>query len=427
MQYFFIFIFMKKYYFIGICGVSMSALALMAKDGGNAVRGYDVQAKKCLQEQGIAVDNQINLANIDWADEVIFSSAFDENFKLIEYAKAQKKVVMARGEFLAQIAKGYEKVIAVAGSHGKSTVTAMIYNILKVAGKSPSLHNGANLIETKKNYDIGAKQYFVTEACEYHDNFLFLRPYLGVVTNIEREHLDYFKTFSREKKSYQKFIENCENCVCESLFKVKNIKHRSPFAISFSLTQKHAKPINIKMRIGGLHNAFNAAIAASAAKKLGICDCFIKIGLQSFMGLNRRFERVCSDKSELVIVDYAHHPKQIDAVFQSVKALPQKKVAVFQPHTFSRTKFFMQDFVRSLEKFDEIILFKTFAAREQNDCKVEVDFVQMLCQRKQAVMFYDADALCDKLKSLSQSVICIMGAGNLPDLLKQRNFICTDV
>lgn len=415
---------MKKYYFVGICGVSMSSLAMFAQKEGNLVRGYDREKSQELFDCGIEIDNELNFDNIDWADEIIYSSAFNLNFDLVAYALQQKKVVKVRGEFLAEISKGYEKVIAVAGSHGKSTVTALIYHILKTAGKNPSLHVGAKLIDVGKSYDIAEKEYFVTEACEYHDNFLFLRPFLSVVTNIESEHLDYFKSFARERKSFEKFINQSENSIVKTKYSVKNLKTDKLGNISFNIMNGEQLRFKIKMKIGGKYNAQNALFAVEAVEKLGISDCYIKYGLESFKGLQKRFERVESNLSNIIFVDYAHHPKEISAVYYCVKTMQAKKIAVFQPHTYSRTRAFMADFAKSLCKFDEIILFKTFSAREKEDCEVEINLVQLLAEQKKVIMFYDVNALIDKLNSYSQGcVICIMGAGNLPELLQKQKFI----
>lgn len=415
---------MKKYYFVGICGVSMSSLALFMQSEGNLVRGYDKENSQQLTCKGIEIDNEINLTNIDWADEIIYSSAFDEQFEPIAYALQQKKKVKVRGKFLAEIAEGYEKVIAVAGSHGKSTVTALIYNILKIAGKNPSLHVGAKLIELGRSYDICGKEYFVTEACEYHDNFLFLHPYLSVITNVESEHLDYFKSFARERRSFEKFKQQSEISVSQNKLWVKNLKTDEKGNISFCIMDGEQARFKIKMKIGGKYNAQNAAIAAEAAIRLGISDCYIKYGLESFRGLQKRFEKVESNIASTVILDYAHHPKEICAVYDCIKNMRAKKVAVFQPHTYSRTKAFMDDFVKSLSKFDEVILFKTFSAREKEQREVEVKLVHLLAEHKKVIMFYDINALTNKLSCYhDDAIICIMGAGNLPELLQERKFI----
>lgn len=418
---------MKRIYFIGISGASMRALALFAKHEGNQVRGYDRQGCSVLEEEGVLIEHSENLESIVWADEIVYSSAFSENFSLIKFAKSLNKQVKVRGQFLGEIASTYEKTIAVAGSHGKSSVTSMIYSILRVAGKCPSLHVGANLKESGRSFDISGKEFFVTEACEYHDNFLFLRPYLSVVTNVEPEHLDYFKSFTKEKNSFEKFKRNSE-CVVDSIpFSVKNLKLDSLGNLIFTVYEGEKKYFDLHLSVGGKYNAKNCLFAIEAVRKLGIDKCNIKLGLESYRGIEKRFERVESAAQAKVILDYAHHPHEIESAYDSIKEMKVKKVAVFQPHTYSRTASLMEDFVKVLSKFDEIILFKTYAAREEARPEVEIELLQRVAHHKKTIMFYSEDALIEKLKCYYDNVILmILGAGDLPEKLLQRKFICRD-
>lgn len=415
---------MKKYYLIGIGGISMSALAIMLKSMGNEVRGYDQNYCSWLEKEGIAVDVTEKYENILWADEIVFSSAFSYDFSLLKFAIQKKKKILVRGEMLGEISRGYEKVIAVAGSHGKSTTTAMIFNILRVAGEKPTLHLGAKLKESGKNYEIAGQKYFVTEACEYHDNFLFLQPYLSIVTNIEPEHLDYFKTFSAEEKSYERFISGSENSITKHCYKARNVSIDERGNVIFDVYNCKKKWGKLHLKIGGLYNVENALFAIAAAEKLGISKCFIKLGLESFKGLEKRFERVGSVLKANVFVDYAHHPREIEKTFNSVVKLGGKNIVVFQPHTYSRTLAFMEDFVNALAKFDEIILFKTFAAREQPQPDVELELLQRISEKgKTVTLFYDQNALAGKICSFMDCNLLILGAGDLPEILKQLNVI----
>lgn len=402
----------------------MSAIAVMLASAGNEVRGYDQHRCLWLEKEGISVEMAPNFDSVLWADEIVYSSAFSCDFPLLKFARSQKKKITVRGEMLGKIARGYEKVVAVAGSHGKSTTTAMIYNILRVAGKNPTLHLGALLNDSEKNYDISEREYFVTEACEYHDNFLFLHPFLSVVTNVEPEHLDYFGTFSAEKKSYEKFISASENCITKHDFKAKNIRLDKRGNIIFEVYKCGKKWDKLHLKIGGIYNAENALFAIAAAEKLGINKQLIKLGLENFAGLEKRFQRVGSNLRANVFVDYAHHPREIEKAYKSIEKLGGKNVALFQPHTYSRTTAFMGDFVNVLSKFDEIILFKTFAAREQPRPDVEIGLVQNIAKTgKKVTLFYDKNALLSKIGELSDCNLLILGAGDLPEMLKELNFI----
>ncbi len=418
---------MKKYFLVGISGISMSAIAVMLKSEGNEVKGYDQHPCAELENEGITVELQPNFESILWADEIVYSSAFSMDFPLLNYALICRKKLTVRGEKLGEIASHYEKVVAVAGSHGKSTTTAMIYNILKVAGKKPTLHLGAKLQENGKNFDIAGQEYFVTEACEYHDNFLFLQPYFSVVTNIEPEHLDYFKTFKNEKKSYKKFLESSQQMLISHQYKSKNVHLDKHGNVVFYVRSGDQKWGRVHLKIGGVYNVENALFAIRACEMLGINKCLIKLGLESFCGLEKRFERVKSQSGCKTFVDYAHHPKEISKAFNSIKKLGGKNVVLFQPHTYSRTVAFVNDFVKQLSKFDEIILFKTYAAREKEQTQVEIELVQKLSKTKKKVMlFYDLNALISRLQGIKDGNLVILGAGDLPEMLKERNFIWKD-
>ncbi len=414
---------MKRIYFIGISGASMRALALFAKHTGCVVKGYDRQGCSVLEEEGVTIEHDENLESVEWADEIVYSSAFHESFSLISYAKSLNKPLKVRGQFLGEIAATYEKVIAVSGSHGKSSVTSMIYSILRVAGLYPSLHVGANLKESGRSFDISGKQFFVTEACEYHDNFLFLRPYLSIITNVEPEHLDYFKTFANEKKSFKKFKDNSEMVVEKTPFTVKNLKIDEFGNLVFDVYEGEERYFNLHLSVGGKYNAENSLFAIEAARKLGINKCLIKLGLESYKGIEKRFERMECSAPVKAIVDYAHHPHEIESMFNSIKELKGKKVALFQPHTYSRTASLMDDFVKVLSKFDEVILFKTYPAREEAQPEVEIELLKRIAAHKKSIMFYDLNALIERLNTYRDTILAIMGAGDLPELLMEQKFI----
>ncbi len=418
---------MKNYFLVGICGASMSSLAIYLKQQGFCVRGYDRNSLGILTECGIEVSNSENLEDIEWADEIVYSSAFDESFSLLAHAKKLGKKLSVRGKLLAEIAGQHEKVVAISGSHGKSSVTAMVYNILRVAGFKPSLHVGANLKESGRSFDFAGKEFFVTEACEYHDNFLFLRPFLSVVTNVEPEHLDYFGTFKNELKSFDKFKESSLNVVENTNLEIRNLKTGRRGDIVFDVLERGARLFNLRMAVGGKYNAKNALLAIEVCRKLGVSDCLIKLGLENYKGLEKRFERVGCAAPGRAIVDYAHHPHEIASVVDSLKGMHGNKVAIFQPHTYSRTATLMHEFVKALSEFDEVILFKTYAAREQPQPEIEIELLKKLAAHTETIMFYDLNALIDKLNSFEKgAILAIMGAGDLPEKLFSRKFIWRD-
>lgn len=409
---------MKRIFFCGICGISMSALAYLEKLNGNIVEGSDLNylnKPKCLSE--IEVYSQPYLKGIDEADEVVFSSAVRDSEEVIFARKIGKKVI-PRGELLGQISSRYDKVIAVAGSHGKTTTTAMIFHVLNDNGFNPSLHLGGDLKGVGNVYS-GGRDYFVTEACEYCDNFLYLHPYISVITNVEPEHLDYFKTFKNEKKSFKKFEKQSENCIKKNTYKLSKKIVRKDGGISFYLEKNNKKYDKIDLKIGGEYNIFNAIYCIEVCEKLGLNFEQIKRSLETFIGVRKRCEKIISKYNFKIFVDYAHHPKEIKKsaiYFQEI--CDGKCVAVFQPHTFSRTKLLFDDFIKSLSLFDEVVCYKTYPARETREMGFdEKDLACGLYENGKTVhVCEDENALRKILIGYSRrDLIVFLGAGDLPD------------
>ena len=407
-----------KFFFIGICGVSMSGLAYLLQKSGHEVKGSDLNyldKPECLKE--IQVYMQPYLKGVEWADIIVLSSAIKENDEVL-LAKNLGKQIFSRGKLLGKISDQYEKVIAVAGSHGKTTTTAMIFHVLSINGKNPTLHLGGNLIGVG-NVFLGDKEFFITEACEYCDNFLFLHPYISIITNIEPEHLDYFKSFSNEKKSFRKFEKNSFYVIKKNEHIAKNLRINKKGELSFTVYKADKRLGKINLKIGGKYNARNAVNCLEACQKIGLSFSQIKFGLETFKGVKKRCEKVKSAYPFKVFIDYAHHPKEIEEVGKYFKSICIGKcIAVFQPHTFSRTKKFFTDFIKSLSLFDEIICFKTYPAREiANDGYSEKDLYDGLTANNKIVFHCESEAyLRILLKNYSdKDIVVFIGAGDLPD------------
>lgn len=409
---------MKKLFFCGICGISMSALAYLEMKKGNLVEGSDLNYNshpKCLKD--ILVHPQPYFKGVEWADEVIYSSAVRESEE-VKFARKIGKKVVARGKLLGEICKGYEKVIAVAGSHGKTTTTAMIFHILKNAGYNPSLHLGGELKGVGNVYD-GDKTILVTEACEYCDNFLFLHPYISVITNIEPEHLDYFKSFEREKMSFKKFENQSKYCIKNIEYKIAEKAIRGDGGISFILEKNNKKIPQINLKIGGEYNIFNAIFCIQVCEKFGLEIEEIIKGLETFIGVRKRCEKIFSKFIFNVFIDYAHHPKEIEKSANYFKKICKGKcVAIFQPHTYSRTKLLYEDFIKSLSIFDEIICYKTYPAREIPDMGYdEIKLAEGLRDKSKIVYTCkEQNEVREILKKYNKDdLIVFLGAGDLPD------------
>ena len=418
---------------LGIGGVSMSSLAIFLKEMGFEVSGYDEKQSKgtkVLKQHKIEVDFLENFDKIDMSDTVVFSSAIKSDNKLFQHAKKCKKKILSRGQILGFVSRRYEKVIAIAGSHGKTTTTAMIFQILNVAGFEPTLHFGGFKIDDKKNYSLGENEYFVTEACEYHDNFLNLYPYISVITNIEKEHMDYFKTFNNQLASFEKFrnqslivVDDVEN------LKAKYLRHDENGNLIFSLFDGNKKIMRLHLKICEEINTQNCIYAYLVAKKLGISDQTIKLGLESFCGVENRFERVRSKFFDNVILDYAHHPTEIEKALKTAKKVFKNKkiISVFQPHTYSRTKTLLKEFLEVFKGEDTPLFFKTYSAREKPEEGISAqEFVEILKKyNKNALFFENFENLRDYFSNFNKkdTVLIFIGAGDLPEILNKNKFI----
>lgn len=419
-----------RYYFIGICGVSMSSLACFAKSLGHYVSGSDISDNEnpFLKEKGIPQYYECNIEEVKKADIVVVSSAIHEDNSDLQTAKRCKKKIISRGEMLGKIASGYEYTIAVAGSHGKTTTTALIYNILKAAGEKPTLHLGGTLAEEKSNYILGEKKYFVTEACEYHDNFLFLFPYLSVITNIEKEHMDYFKTFENELKSFKKFASQSKFVIeGQTDIKPKNIRHKNG-KLCFDIVNDNIKIMSLRVNICEDVNAYNCVSAYRACKLLGISNCAIKNGLENFKGVKLRFEKVRCKHFKDVILDYAHHPTEIKNTIRTTNSVfkNRRKIFIFQPHTYSRTKNLLKEFEKIFQNVN-LVLYKTYPAREKKEEGVSAKKLAEILKKTNKNVKY-----CENYANLMQflfknarfdDVLVFVGAGDLPNILYRNHFL----
>lgn len=423
----------KRIYMLGIGGVSMSSLAIMLKQRGFFVSGSDErqgQGTDILAENNIEVDFQLNEDNIRVADLIVASSAIKEDDLHLLLAKRYAKEIWTRGELLGFLSDQYEKVIAVAGSHGKTTTTAMIFEILKTAGKNPTLHLGGYRVENGKNFHLGEEEYFVTEACEYHDNFLNLHPYLSVVTNVEKEHMDYFHSFTNQKKSFKQFIKQSTFVVKDFAgIKAKDIRHDKNGGLMFSFYKNGKKFMDLHMHICEEINTQNCVYAYLVAKKLGFCDGIIKQGLENFKGVGTRFERVVCPRFDTVICDYAHHPTELKKAIATAKHIFKNKqlVTIFQPHTFSRTKNLLADFVNVFKDLPCPLFFKTYSAREKPEEGLSALQLTQIIEKhnKMAEYFETFEDLENHLNKFSKSdtVLLFLGAGDLPNILHKKNFL----
>lgn len=375
-----------SFYFIGIGGVSMSGLAKYFLSEGKRVGGYDAAEGPYTEElksKGAAISIGSEVDSVKDYALVVYTDAINENDYHLCEAKKLSKNIVSRGQLLFEVSRSFKKVIAVAGCHGKTTCTAMLTHIFAAAGKKFSAHIGGSDSEFT-NFYSGGKDFFITEACEYKKNFLLLKPDIAVILNSGEDHLECYGSRQALTEAYLRFAD-CAN-VAVSLYRdlpvsfglsfgydkaadyfAKNIRSTGG-AYSFTAFEGGGELGEISLNVFGKHNVLNAIAATAAARSAGIQFEFIKDGLNSFTGVERRFENIGSINGAACIADYAHHPEELRAVIRTAKKICAGKLyVVFQPHTYSRTKSLFSQFVKVLASLNNLLIFKTFAAREYFD------------------------------------------------------------
>ena len=429
----------------------MSALALLTLNQNKVVLGSDLNKNnitKKLSKNGIKVFKNHKGKNIKGCDLIVFSGAISQNNPEIIEAKNKNIDIVERSEFLQMIASKYSKVIAISGSHGKTTTTALISYIFILCGLDPTVHIGGEYGFIDGNLRIGSNEYFITEACEFRDSFLSLRPDISVITNIEPEHLDYFKNFKNEKSSFSKFCKNTnDKCfVTEKFVKylkdanniistnigskgnitARNIKKSKDNKYIFDCYVNNDFLGNFKLNIFGKHNIENALLAIAVCLEFNISYEVIKLGLKTFKNVDRRFDILGNYKNCLVVHDYAHHPTEICKTIKTCKQVFKKKViCVFQPHTYSRTKLLINSFVKCFDGLDVLYLLKTYSAREKFEFLGSANYLKD-CILKENTNFCVKGAYSKndfikliKKEELSNCVLLFLGAGDIYKLLEK--------
>lgn len=387
-------------YFIGIGGISMSGLAEILKDRGCRVSGTDIKESdvtKHLESLGITIHYGHRAENItDDIDLVVYTAAIHPGNPELEAAKEKQIPLMDRARLLGHIMEEYQYSVAVAGTHGKTTTTSMVSEILLEAEKDPTITVGGILPAIHSNVKIGHSPYFVAEACEYFDSFLQFTPLVGVILNVEADHLDYFKTLDNIRRSFHAFAQRIpaggllvlnasiahpeeleENLHCSvetfglkenACWQARNIVHGPNGKNSFDVYYQGEFYTSVHLDIPGEHNITNALAAVASAHFLDIPAEVCARGLSHFTGVNRRFQRKGEKRGIVVIDDYAHHPTEIMATLSAARNVRHNKLwCVFQPHTYSRTKNLFDEFGRAFGDADEIIVADIYAARETDD------------------------------------------------------------
>ncbi len=378
---------MKTAYLLGIGGAGMAGIARLLTQKGITVWGYD-RAKSVttahLENLGIPIDYAPNPSRLERADVCIYSAAIPKDFPLLDRAK-ETLPTYSRGEMMGKIQREFPKTVAVAGTHGKTTTVGMITQIAKAAGRDPSVLIGGHFGEIGGYGHYGSSPLLICEACEYAGSFLHLTPTIGVLLNIDKDHLECYGSFNNLKKGFAKFLHNCQTCVVNGNHpsSVEVAKHPSVTLFgkngeltaenlqeekglfSFTLCRAGQPLGNIALKVAGKHQVENALAAATVGFLLGCSFHQIKEGLETFSGVDRRFQILYQDPTLTVADDYAHHPTEIAAVLTAAKRMGFSGItAIFQPFTFSRTAALCREFADALSLANRVILAPIMAGRE---------------------------------------------------------------
>ena len=388
----------KKFYLIGIGGAGMSAIAIVLNGMGYHVSGSDIKESRytnLLKNEGLLVNIGHDRKNVEGWDAVIFSTAISKDNQELMAASENKIPIFSRGDILAWILNS-KKGIAVTGTHGKTTTTSMISLILRGLELDPTIIIGGELNELGSNARFGSGDYIIAEACESDGTFLKYQSFAGVVTNIEEDHMDYWKDFELLKNSFYKFINNIkkgglavingdeinlrdvlehteEKVIAfgtgsKNDLRAENIK-LSNFASSYDLVFKSSGSLNklaVKLNVPGHHNIKNSLAALSVCFGLGL-DMKKAISiLQYFTGVKRRFEKRGEKSGAAIFDDYAHHPTEVKATLESA-ALEKKEriITVFQPHRYTRLAILHDKFSQSFTCTDILVITDVFGSDEQ--------------------------------------------------------------
>ena len=436
----------KNIYFLGIGGIGMSALARYFHKKGCAVAGYDKTPSpltRKLEEEGIRIHYEDNPDLIpENVDLVIFTPAIPADSLELDYLKKKQVEIIKRAQVLGEISRQC-KSVAVAGSHGKTTVTSLISHLLHYAQKPMSAFIGGIAKNINSNVIIGGEndEIVVMEADEFDRSFHQLTPYISIVTSIDADHLDIYGDENQVVEAFNQFVDKTLPdgvVICNSKLPITTDRKKLTYGLEgadvmardvrvedgmtkFSVVTKEGVNFGeYKMQLFGEHNVMNALSAVVTCLQLNIELKVIKEGLEKFQGVARRFDIRVRNEKVCYIDDYAHHPEEIKATLKAVRSIfPEKKLTrVFQPHLFSRTHDFMDEFAESLSLADQLLLMEIYPAREKPMPGVtsSVLLEKVRCEEKRICQ---KDELLDVIKDIQPELLVTMGAGDIDRFVPQ--------
>ena len=440
-------------HFIGIGGISMSGLAEILLKEGFTISGSDNKESALtdhVEGLGATVFYGQKASNIiDGIDVVVYTAAIHEDNEEYQAAVQKGLPMLTRAELLGQLMKNYETPVAISGTHGKTTTTSMLSHILLEGELDPTISVGGILKAIGGNIRVGNSGVFVTEACEYTNSFLDFFPKIGVILNIEEDHLDFFKDLADIRHSFRRFaellpedgvlvingdIENLdeltEGLPCEVVrfgmdsskdYSATNILHDKLGDASFDLVKNGEFIDRVSLSVNGDHNVQNALAAIAVADKMGVPMDVIKRGLKGFSGTDRRFELKGQLNGITIVDDYAHHPTEIKATLKAAKHYPHKEIwCIFQPHTYTRTKSLFDEFVEALTLTDHVILADIYAARETDTLGISSKdvadaLIEKGCDAYYFPSFEEIEDFCME-RCQKGDLLITMGAGDVVNI-----------
>ena len=442
-------------HFVGIGGIGMSGLAQIMKNMGFKIQGSDQGKNKntinC-SKQGIKIFIGHSSRNIKNSTIIVRSSAIKNNNNEIKYARKNKIPIFSRAEILADVVS-LKKNIIITGSHGKTTTTSLVSKILSDQKLDPTIVNGGVINSLNSNAKLGKGEWAILEADESDGSFLKLPVNYSIVTNIDHEHLDFYKNFKNLENSFKKFIEKtpptgkCIVCVDDqnikklfskiknkniltygenknANYRISNLRYKIDYSI-FDLNykdikKKNKKIKNIKLKLLGKHNILNAAAAVTVCLNLGVNQSIIKSSLKKFTGVQRRMTKIFSKKSNDFYDDYAHHPTEIRSILNGVKNVykNRKIISIFEPHRYSRVLTLNKEFAKSFKDSNKVLLCPLYSAGEKKNLRFKaIEFAKLISKfsKTQVIIIRNFKEIEKFLKCnlLGNEIVIGMGAGEI--------------
>ncbi len=439
----------RRVHLIGLGGISMSGLAQVLLQSGFTVSGSDLKASPLterLTAEGVHFTVGHRPDNVEGSDLVVYTAAVRPDNVELARARELRTPVMTRAELLGQVMEAAGAGVAVAGTHGKTTTTAMVGVILERAGLDPTVLVGGEVEDFGGNARIGGQGYLVAEACEFRESFLDLRPDIGVILNIDDDHLDYFHSLDHVAQAFRRFAERVTAggaavldfddrlvrgiadglpaevlsyaLTAEARWQARDIDFRGTPYPSFVALQDGRRVAQVELAVPGTHNVSNALAAMAVGVRLGVEPEMAAESLAGFRGAHRRFELKGSHDGVTVYDDYAHHPTAIRSTLQAARRLGAERLwCVFQPHLYSRTRDLLGSFARELAAADRLVVTDIYAAREEDPGDVSSrDLARLVAERGAEVCYLpDFEQIVEYLNRETRpgDVVMTMGAGDV--------------